>query len=240
MNFFDCNIHLDQFASPKSVLREILYFNIKKVVSLSNSSSAFNFLNELFGNQKEVLLGVGLHPNKSYSIQETRKIIHIMKCKVRIIGECGLDFYSKNNIFKKQIENLQSQFEIAEKYDKILILHVRKAEDKILEIIDSYNLNNVVFHWYSGPVRLIEKFLERDIYFSFNKCILVNKKYFEIIFKIPMDSLILESDAPFKYRGLVTNPSDFPLIANKISEIKSIEIESVNRQLNCNFKEIFH
>ncbi|MHA1756167.1 MAG: TatD family hydrolase [Promethearchaeota archaeon] len=240
MNFYDCHIHLDQFSSPKSALRENLYFNVKKVVSLCDSSSAFNFLTELFIDQKEVLFGVGLHPNKSYSLNELKKITNLMKYKVGIIGECGLDVLKKDNDIKNQLDNLRIQLEIAEKYEKILILHIRGAEKMILEILDSYKLKKVIFHWYSGPKKLLDKFMEKNLYFSFNKCIFYSRKYIEYIKMIPIKKLLLESDAPYKFRGIITHPSDFPNITKKIAEIKSIEEKSTIIYLNNNFESIFN
>ena len=239
MKFFDCNLHLDQFKSPLSVIKEYLYFNIKNIVSLCDDIDSFTFLNQLLSLKKNVFLGIGLHPNKKYSEFEIRSILDLIKEKVDIIGECGLDFLRKINSIKVQFRYLIQQLKIAEKYDKIVILHVVNAEEEILEILNSFNLNFVIFHWYSGNIQYIEKILENGYYFSFNKCVINFKKYQKYISKIPINRLLLESDAPYKYKGSITKPEDFPKIIETIANIKLIDVDQVSKIIFNNSKSIF-
>ena len=150
-----------------------------------------------------------------------------------------MDFLRKINSIKVQFRYLIQQLKIAEKYGKIVILHVVNAEEEILEILSSFNLNFVVFHWYSGNIQYIEKILENGYYFSFNKCIINFKKYQKYISKIPINRLLLESDAPYKYKGTITKPEDFPKIIETIANIKLIDVDQVSKILYSNSKSIF-
>ena len=239
MVYFDCNLHLEQFSSPISVLKEYLHYNVENIINLCNSDKDFYFLKELIPQKYKVLFGIGLHPNINYSQMQTETILKIIQDDVEIIGECGLDFTNNINSINTQISNLKIQLEIAEKGNKIIIIHMRRAENKIIEILDTYKLKYVIFHWYSGPILEMKKLLERGYYFSYNNCILYYTKYSDYLEKIPLTKILLESDAPYSYNDRITQPYDFPKIIEFISKIKSKNIEIVKEILNQNFKKIF-
>ena len=128
---------------------------------------------------------------------------------------------------------------ITEKYNKILILHVVNAEKEMLELLSTFNLKFVIFHWFSGDFCYIKKILDKGCYFSFNKCIINFKKYQNYISEIPVNRLLIESDAPFKYKGLTTKPEDFPKIVKTIAHIKLLRTDQVSQILFNNYRTIF-
>lgn len=239
MKLADCNIHLDQFQSPLSILKEYSYFNIEKVVSLCDHFESYEYLSQLFVDHKNVLFGIGLHPNRKYTNDEVKRILYLIKNKANIIGECGLDFIGYSNPPQLQIRNLIYQLNVAEKNNKVLILHIKQAEKEILDILNSYRLKSVIFHWYSGPISYIDEIISKEYFFSFNNCIIHYKKYQNYITRIPLRNLLLESDAPYEFRGIVTKPEDFPIMIKIIAEIKSLEPEFVSDMLYKNFIRIF-
>lgn len=239
MQLFDCNLHLDQFKSPISIIKKYNFLNIEHIVSLCDNINSYNYLTQLLYQKKNILLGIGLHPNRKYSKSEIPNVLYFIKEKVRIIGECGLDFKKKINSKKIQYNLLNKQLNITEKYNKILILHVVNAEKEMLELLSTFNLKFVIFHWFSGDFCYIKKILDKGCYFSFNKCIINFKKYQNYISEIPVNRLLIESDAPFKYKGLTTKPEDFPKIVKTIAHIKLLRTDQVSQILFNNYRTIF-
>ncbi len=241
MKLYDINLHLDRFKSPFSILTEYSFFNINYIITLCDNIESYFFIKQIQKkkDKKKLLLGLGLHPNKEYSVREVEKIVDLISKETDIIGECGLDFVNKKISNEIQLKNLKKQLNIAEKQNKILILHVLKAEKEILEVLNSYNLNHVIFHWYSGKKSYINEILENNFFFSFNNCILNFKKYQDYLLDIPLKNILLESDAPYDFRGKITKPEDFPKIIEKIANIKSKSVDYVWSRLYTNFKEIF-
>lgn len=240
MEYYDCNIHLDKFDSPLLALKENFEFSVNKLVSLCDNPREYLFCKKILQNQKNISIGVGFHPNRLYNIDEINQMEVLMRREIRIFGECGLDYSNKQTNHKSQLELFKKQLEIAEsKEDSIVIVHSRGAEKKILDILDTFKLNKVIFHWYSGEIKNIERIVERDIYFSYNMVISHYKKYIGYIEKIPLRFLLLESDAPFSCGKGVTQPEDFQIMTSLISEIKGIDKNITNLTLNGNFNNIF-
>lgn len=239
MKFFDCNLHLAEFNSPISVIKEYFHFNIKDIIVLCDNSNSFYFLKKLLKDFSTIKIGIGLHPNLQYSLSEKQEILKILKNEVRILGECGLDLLRRRNTIETQKKNLFSQLNIAEKKEKIIILHIINAEEIIIDILHSFNLKNVILHWFSGNIKYVNKLVDCGLYFSFNNCILQSTKYKDIIYAIPTENLLLESDAPQKYKGIITHPEDFPKIVREIAKIKNLSKEVVSKILYENFTKIF-
>ena len=240
MTYSDCNVHLDLFPCPISIIKEYNYFKVKKIITLCHSLYSFKFLSGLLGNMDSVSIGIGLHPNVVYSKEEKSIVLSLLSSKVNILGECGLDFTKNVVTHKIQKENLLRQLNIAERYRNIVIIHIKNAENKLIEILDSYKkFRSLIIHWYSGSKSSLAKLIDKNCYFAFNRSILNSRKYQEYITKIPLQNLLLESDAPIKFKGKITKPEDFPIIIAKIAEIKRENISYVLKKLQCNFKAIF-
>ncbi len=239
MNYYDCNIHLDQYISPISKIKENFFFGIKHLISLCDNLKSFSYLSSLIKPNNRISIGIGLHPKIKYNSYERDEILNVMKHEVKIIGECGIDKPENKDHLGEQIDNFKKQLKIAESLNKILILHVYKFEKQALDILDLFKLNKIIFHWYSGSVDLIKKIVDKGYYFSYNNCIIYYQKYQRLIEKIPINNILLESDAPYSFNGRITSPEDFEKITYKIAQIKSLKPELVNMCLNKNFESIF-
>ncbi len=148
----------------------------------------------------------GLHPqNPFYNENEGPEFLEKLLKEKRIdgIGECGFDYY--NQEFKSNCRAQEDAFviclEFAEKYNKPLIIHNRKALEKIYQYsMKLKKIKAVVFHGFGFGEYEAESILEKGInaYFSFGKALLRgNKKSIECVKKIPLEKILLETDAPY-------------------------------------------
>ena len=83
---------------------------------------------------------------------------------------------------------------------KIISVHSRRAEKELLDLLTEYDIKNVIFHWYSGSVGLIDKILERGYYFSVNEAMCLSKNGQAILKKLPRERILTETDAPYNER----------------------------------------
>ena len=125
----------------------------------------------------------------------------------RYIGEIGADFTTEDCREREiQLEILSEIVSVCNQYnDKILSVHTRKAEKQVLEILNNCK-SQVIFHWYSGTIRESEEAIERGYYFSINHQMIRSNNGKKIIKKIPLERILIESDAPFT-TGLEKNYS---------------------------------
>ena len=117
------------------------------------------------------------------------------------IGEIGLDFSKEGYATKEeQVVVLREVLSAIGGKKKIVSVHSRRAEKELLSLLCEYQIENVIFHWYSGPVHLIPAILEQGYYFSINEAMCDSKNGKGIIEKIPRERVLTETDAPYNER----------------------------------------
>ena len=145
---------------------------------------------------------------------------------------------------KKEI--LRAHIALAKKYQKPLILHIREASDDTQAILIEENANEVggVLHCFNGDECLLE-LVEHNFYFGIGGIITFKnaKKLVEILPKIPLDRLVVETDAPYltphPHRGKRNDSSYIPIIIDKMSEILQIDRATLQRHLRDNSRRLF-
>ena len=174
--------------------------------------------------------------------------------KVVGIGETGLDYFKITNnesrIKEQQKELFVKHIELAQKVSKPLIIHCRDAHDDLLELLkaNSYKLkaDAGVMHFFGGEGAWenLDKYLAMGFYISLAGVITFkNYEDAENIKKIPLDRIIIETDAPYAapepHRGRRNEPSYVKFVAEKIAKSKDVSFEEAGRQTTANTRMLF-
>ena len=197
----------------------------------------------------EMLYGaIGIHPSEAKTyIEEIEKEIYD-KCKhnkIIAIGEIGLDYYCEQETKEQQKEVFRKQLKIAEELKLPVLIHDREAHEDTFEIIQEFNLNNVVFHCFSGNAEFAQRCVDKGYYIAIGGVVTFkNAKDLKEVAKIvPLDKLLLETDAPYlapvPFRGKRNTPAYLKYIAEEIANIKEINVELVKEHTTQNAKRIF-
>jgi len=200
----DTHCHFDMMPNPEAYINEREKAG-EIVIGMTNLPSHFAMGASHVRQYKHIRLALGLHPllaaeNKN-EVNAFKRYIE----KTSYIGEIGLDF-SKEGFSTKdsQIDILRELLTAIRDKRKIVSAHSRRAEKELLDLLCEYEIPNVIFHWYSGPVSLIPAILERGYYFSVNEAMCYSQKGRQIIDAIPWDRLLTETDAPYNNRCNIT------------------------------------
>lgn len=257
MNFIE---YLSQFKICDSHLHICdLYKNELNLISNKNyfCSSSTNCKNDfllqenlLKNNFSNVKKSFGIHPywpkkNELYFLEYLLK-----ENKINAIGEIGLDFYSKElkDKSKEQIDIFLIQVELAAKYNLPIIFHGRKSIDYIFKFSNELKkIPCIVFHSFAGTFLDAISILKKDIFgmFSFSKQIIAsNKKSIDCIKKLPIENILLETDAPFqKLKGEdFSKMEDILLVYKKAFEIifdKKLILCKNNNEFNDFVNQIY-
>ena len=193
----DTHCHFDIMSNPEA------YIYAKEVVGdivigMTNLPSHFCIGEPHLRRFKHVRLALGLHPLLAADKQNELQIFKNNIEKTSYIGEIGLDF-SKSGISTKeiQISVLRKILSDLKGKKKIVSVHSRKAERELLDLLCEYDIKNVIFHWYSGPIGLIPSILSCGYYFSVNESMTLSKNGQKIIENIPKTRILTETDAPY-------------------------------------------
>lgn len=199
-----------------------------------------------------IYAAVGIHPNSSSDWQSSwldqirRFATHE---KAIAIGEIGLDYYRDYASRDIQLKALRQQLELAADLDLPVILHNRDSNEDLLTILRSSGLAGHpkpgVFHSFSGDVELASKALEDGFFIGFTGPITYkNAESLRNVARfIPLDRILIETDAPFlapqQHRGKRNEPAYVRYIAEKLSEILSMDYSELAFQTTLNARLLF-
>jgi TatD DNase family protein len=170
---------------------------------------------------KHIRLALGLHPLLASENKNELPLFNCLLGQTSYIGEIGLDFSKEGlSTMEDQIYVLRKLLEKIKGKKKIVSVHSRKAEREMLDLLREYEIENVIFHWYSGPIDLITPILDMGFYFSVNEAMCISKNGKAIIERIPRDRILTETDAPYNERTDIQNVLHY------------LKMESTDVQLN--------
>ncbi len=183
--------------------------------------------------------------------------------KVVGIGECGLDYYRcEEESIEKQKKAFISQIELANEFNKPLMLHIRNSPKEStpllsgegvggevdayadsLEILKQYAKVKGDVHFFAGTALDAKAFTDFGFTISFTGVITFTHDYDEVVKSVPLDMIMSETDSPYitpvPYRGQRNEPLHVREVVKKIAEIKGLDADLVAEQLLKNAKRVF-
>lgn len=168
------------------------------------------------------------------------------------VGECGLDYYrmsgegGNNKIIQENI--FVRHIQLAKETNKPLMIHCREAFDDLAKILDNElgASNGIpgILHFFTGSLSDAEKLLKKGFYFTFGGLITFNRGFDDIVRYIPLERILLETDAPFvapvPHRGERNEPLYLEETAKKMAEIRGVSLERICRQIAENAQKVFN
>lgn len=205
----DTHCHFDMMSQPEAYIRQREQAG-DIVIGMTNLPSHFQMGQPHLKGYKFIRLALGLHPLLASESKREVPLFKRLVDRTSYIGEIGLDF-SKEGITTKdeQVAVLRELLSAIRGKKKIVSVHSRRAEKELLSLLCEYEIENVIFHWYSGPVDLIPAILEQGYYFSVNEAMCESKNGRAIIEKIPRERVLTETDAPYNERSNIRAVLDY-------------------------------
>lgn len=201
----DVHCHFDMMPNPEAYVRQKENAG-DIVIGMTNLPSHFQMGKPYIMHYKHIRLGLGFHPLLVAENKNELPLFKRMVDETSYIGEIGLDFSREGYASREeQIIVLKEVLTVLRGKRKIISVHSRRAEKELLGLLGEYNIENVIFHWYSGSVNLIPAILERGYYFSINEAMTLSRSGKSIIDKIPQDRILMETDAPYNSRCGIQN-----------------------------------
>ena len=248
----DSHCHLDHeplVQNIEDVLLRSKKEGISKLLTISTTLNGFPKLLEIIKKDEMIFGTFGIHPHETNTDQLSKdEIVDKIKTKDKIIGvgETGLDFYYNNSDKDKQIKSFQNHINAAVELNIPLIVHSRNAEPETYEILKNSDSSlKILMHCFTGSLPFALKLMELNTYFSASG-IITFKKSTELqnTFKeLPLERLLIETDSPFlapePMRGKKNEPSFVRYTLNKLSELKSIDFDKLDKITTDNFNRLF-
>lgn len=201
----DTHCHFDMMPNPEAYVRQKENAG-DIVIGMTNLPSHFQIGQPFVMHYKHIRLGLGFHPLLAAENKKELTLFKRLIDETSYIGEIGLDFSKEGYASKEeQIIVLKEILTTLRGKKKIVSVHSRRAEKELLRLLIEYNIENVIFHWYSGSASLIPAILERGYYFSVNEAMCSSSNGMAIIKKIPHELILTETDAPYNNKNNIKN-----------------------------------
>ena len=203
-----------------------------------------------FADRFNAYASIGIHPHeaKRYvnrSKELTRFVALAGKERVVAIGECGLDYFYRHSEPEDQITLLRFQLDLAAKVKLPVIFHVREAFADFWPVYDSYPNIRAVLHSFTDTSATLDMALERGLYIGVNGIATFTRtpKMQEMFKSIPLERLLLETDAPFltptPYRGNINEPKQIVRIAEFLVELRHTTLDQLADTTTVNANRLF-
>lgn len=248
----DTHCHLDfpEFDKDRGeVIERAKNEGIEYIINIGTSLLSCEKALELSGEQEFIYVGIGLHPHEADKFNsEARSRIEELarKNKVVAIGETGLDYYRNYSKAENQKLLFRYLIKLAKDLNLSLVVHTRQAPEDTLNILKEMRPERVQIHCFSGDEDFLKECLDLGFFISFT-CNITYKKaenLRRLVKLIPLERLLLETDAPFLspegFRGRRNEPSYLKYLAKEVACIKEAEIQIISQSTTENAKNFFN
>ena len=238
-----CHLSVDDYENLDEVISEM---NGIMIASGCDDKSNKEVL-DLVSKYKNVYGVLGIHPESVNDYNDgSLKFIeeNINNPKIVGIGEIGLDYYWVNDNKDVQKELFIKQLNIAQKYNKPIVVHSRESIQDTYDILKDYKLKGSI-HCFSSSLEMAVEFIKLGYKIGIGGVVTFknSKKLQEIVKEVDIKNILLETDSPYlspePLRGKQNKPSNVSLVATKISELKDISKEEVINITMANSCQLF-
>lgn len=243
----DTHLHLDNDEQAQKKIEEAYINNVKMLIISGCDKQGIMDALEIIKNNENVYATLGFHPSEAENISDDDikwlENIVISTSKIIGIGEIGLDYYYGKSNKEKQIDLFNKQLLLAEKLNLPIVVHSREAFQDTYDLLKKYQLKGII-HCFSGNIETANLYIKMGYCLGIGGVLTFkNSKLPDVVKKIPMTNIVLETDSPYltpaPYRGMENSPKFIPIIVEKISEIKEVSTKEVEKITCDNVFRIF-
>ena len=250
----DSHCHLDfpDFADDRdAVLARAKAAGVGMMVTISTKVSEADKIIALAEAHDQLVCSVGIHPHEAGREPQTsaEQLVHLAKHeKVVGIGETGLDYFYEHSPRDAQQKNFRAHIAAARESGLPLIVHARDADEDTADILEDEMGKGVypgLIHCFTAGPELAKRALDIGFYISISGIATFKNATAlrETIQAIPLERLLVETDAPFlapvPNRGKRNEPAFVADTARALAELKGVSLEALSRATTDNFFTLF-
>jgi len=254
MEIIDTHTHLDQVDDPERILTEAFDLGVQAVmtVGVDLQANQTNLSLQSRISSPPILVALGIHPQSlpAEQVEESLAFIRANINRAQAVGEIGLDFWYKHVRKNDEMKELQKdvfsrQLALAKEFDLPVIIHSRGAWQVCLEMVRDAGIRRGVFHWYSGPVEILDKILSLGFFVSATPSLAYSPQAREAMTHAPLEKILIETDTPVYYKnaqtqeGFAARPKDVFRTLELLAGVKKIAPDELVKIVNANARQLF-
>ncbi len=249
--FFDTHAHFldERFDEDRDrLIKELPQKGIGAVVECSADLENAIRAAALAGEYHMLYAAVGVHPHSASEWDDnTGKTLRALlnQPKVVAVGEIGLDYHYDFSPRDVQKRVFRAQMALAEEAGYPVVIHSREATEDVMEILRAFPGVKGILHCYSGSVETMEVLVQMGYWIAFGGSLTFHnaKKTVEVAKCVPQERMLIETDSPYMtpvpFRGKRNTPEYVKIVAQKLAEVRGMQIEEVERITTRNAARAF-
>jgi len=249
----DSHAHLEMPEFEKDlhdVIQRAMDSEVSAIFTVGTEQKDWTRALEIARSYPNIYAILGVHPHNAKEIEEETYSVLRKLCrdeKVKAYGEIGLDFFRDRSPRRVQIERFREQVGLARELRLPIVVHDREAHQETLEVLKSERAEECggIIHCFSGDESMAKACIAMGFYISISGTITYKNagQFQEIVRYLPLESLLVETDAPFlapvPFRGKRNEPSHVRYTARKVAEVKKVSFEKVAEATTGNARRVF-
>lgn len=247
--YIDTHFHLtkEDYDSVDDVIKEANNHGVTKLIISGCDKQGIIEGLDYINKYDNVYMTAGFHPEyceiiNNDDLEWLEKIIKNNN-KIIGIGEIGLDYYYNKDNKLKQIQLFKNQLDLAEKLDLPIVIHSREAFSDTYDLLKKYKLKGII-HCFTSNIENAKRYISLGFYLGIGGVLTFkNSNLKDVIKQIDLNNIVLETDSPYlspePFRGKTNYPKNIPIIANKIADIKDVNVDEVASITTNNVRCLF-
>jgi TatD DNase family protein len=242
MDIYDMHCHVDLMKFMEEFSKVALEERIN-LLAMTTTPKAYEVEKKKLAGLTNVQVALGLHPQLVFDRINELALVEKYIHSSRFVGEIGLDFNKRFYHSKElQIDVFSQIIRWCQRSPmKNISIHSVRSDKNVLDILEKYDCtkhNNCILHWYSGTLKQLDRAIELGCFFSVNEYMLNSSNGRSIVQKVPVDRLLLESDAPF-ISNINTVEKLKKSLTHCLSELNLIKGNEVSRRIFETSRRLF-
>jgi len=251
MDLIDSHCHLDlpEFDADRTeIIAQCRAFGMTDMIVPAIGRDRWDRLLEVTAAESILHPALGLHP--MFLEQHENEHLDLLEGYVEqhrplAMGEIGLDYFQKGSDRDRQRFLFSAQLDIARAHGLPVILHVRKAHDDVLDMLQRAKVPGGIAHAFNGSMHQARRYISLGFKLGFGGALTYERatRLRQLVKEVPLQAVVLETDAPdmapYSHRGERNSPAHLPLILDAMAELRGINREVLARISAQNARRIF-
>jgi TatD DNase family protein len=241
--YIDAHVHLDKYSDRlDDAVKQIIDMEIFTVATAMDPPS-YAELKKIARRSDLILPTFGVHPKRAPQYAQRLRELSPLIEESPAIGEIGLDFHwvKEPASYPSQRKVLEYFFAAAREQKKIVNLHTKGAEKEILQLLERYEIQRPIIHWYSGPVDILQELITYGAYFTIGVEVHSSRQIQEIAAIIPETLLLTETDNPGGLEWLEGKPGmpeQLAKVVEALAQLRNLTAAEMARAIRRNFARL--
>jgi TatD DNase family protein len=251
-----CHLQDPVFGDARSAVTRAVEHDVWGIVAVGcDPASNLKTLDAASANGKIVWPALGFHPEWAQLTDDDLAVVEgqVTQHHSRLValGEVGLPWYGLDgapdavSLMTRGRQRFARLLDLATRFDLPVVVHAPHAAAKrALEILRAKRIERAVFHWHKAPYDVTRAIIDGGYFISVTPEVVYRERDRELVETVPLESLLVESDAPWAYKGefdgMPSGPWLCARVVEEVAKIKRLPVEETMYRLSVNTCQLFH